>query len=170
MIDPEVEIPVPERFRSADYRAVVADAPAAARVVLPAAARETMKELACAGYPEEVCGLLIGTLDDDGWLVEEARAVANRNRERAGDRFELDPDAYRRIDRGLRGSGKEIIGVFHSHPDCPARPSPTDLAAAWEGFLYPIVSVCGGRFAELRCWSLDGACGRFRRVERVQCR
>ena len=25
----------------------------------------------------------------------------------------------------------DIVGIYHSHPDHPARPSETDLAAAW---------------------------------------
>jgi len=95
------------------------------------------------------------------------RQVQNLNSERASDRFQLDPQGYQAIDRDIRGSGLEIIGVFHSHPDCPAKPSPTDLTSAWEGFLYPIVSVCEGALMDVQCWELDDAAGKFYRVEGV---
>lgn len=153
---------IPERFRSAAYTSVIDTRVADETLHIEAAALAAMRDQAEAGYPLEICGLLIGRLEPQGWQAAEARPVANLNREQAADRFQLDPDAYQRIDRELRGSGLEIIGVYHSHPDCPARPSPTDLAHAWEGFAYPIISVCNGRVRELRCWCVDG--GRFRQV------
>jgi proteasome lid subunit RPN8/RPN11 len=124
------------------------------RCSCPTACVESMHQVAEQAYPLEACGLLIGTLNDEGWNVQEVRAVTNLNTERAADRFQLDPEAYRRIDSELRGSGREIIGVFHSHPDCPAKPSPTDLESAWDGFIYPIISVHQGKTADVRCWAL----------------
>ena len=118
-------------------------------------------------YPQEACGLLIGTLSAAGWNVQAVRQVANLNTERATDRFQLDPEAYRRIDLELRGSQQEIIGVYHSHPDCPAKPSPTDLGSAWEGFVYPIISVYRGQASDVRCWTL-GSDERFRSVPLLQ--
>jgi len=114
----------------------------------------SLTEIATQGYPLEICGLLIGSSHVSGWDVSSVRQVENLNQERAADRFQLDPAGYQAIDRELRGSGEEIIGVFHSHPDCPAKPSPTDLTNAWEGFVYPIVSVCEGQLAEINCWVL----------------
>lgn len=128
---------------------------------------ETMRRAAEQAYPLETCGLLIGTLSAEGWAVREARPVANLNTERAADRFQLDPEGYRRIDHELRGSGREIIGVYHSHPDCPAKPSPTDLESAWDGFVYPIISVHQGRATDVRCWAL-GADERFCQVTLLQ--
>ncbi len=147
---------IPERFRSEAYTSVIDPDIAAETLRIDSSALEAMRQQAEEGYPHEICGLLIGRIDPQGWIVTEARAVKNLNQERAGDRFELDPAAYQRIDRELRGSGLEIIGVYHSHPDCPARPSPTDLGHAWEGFAYPIISVCEARVREIRCWRLEG--------------
>jgi len=156
----------PERFRSAAYRNVIDEHASALTVHIDTACVQQMEKIAEAGYPYEICGLLIGSLDANGWLVRDVRQVANLNEERAADRFMLDPAAYQQIDRELRGSGKEIIGVFHSHPDCPARPSPTDRENAWEGFLYPIVSVCDGRARATDYWALNDEIGRFQRVNR----
>jgi len=148
----DIQIPVPERFLSEAYQSVLAAKDSTQSCVFAASALEDMKNIAESGYPDEICGLLVGTANAEGWQVAEVRQVENINQERAADRFQLDPAGYQAIDSSLRGSGKEIIGVFHSHPDCPAKPSPTDLTSAWEGFVYPIVSVCDGQVAEVHCW------------------
>jgi proteasome lid subunit RPN8/RPN11 len=120
-----------------------------------------MHKAAEAGYPHEICGLLIGKMEHDTWFISEARQIENLNKERASDRFQLDPAGYQAVDRELRGNGNEIIGVFHSHPDCPAKPSPTDLENAWEGFIYPIISVCDGRVREQLNWALNESGTKF---------
>jgi len=154
----------PERFRSPAYLNIIDPEPARQTVRIDASAIQQMRTAAETGYPLEVCGLLVGCLDAQGWLVSEIREVANLNEERAADRFQLDPEAYQKIDRQLRGTGLEIIGVYHSHPDCPAKPSPTDLASAWEGFAYPIVSVYDGTAVDIACWCSDEAGERFSRI------
>jgi len=145
----------PERFRSPAYLAVIDDTARPEHLYIKQSCIDLVYREAETAYPLEGCGLLIGSLDGEGWQVSEVRPVANLNTERAADRFQLDPAAYQRIDRELRGSGNEIIGVFHSHPDCPAKPSPTDLGSAWEGFAYPIISVCDGQATEMRCWAVN---------------
>ncbi|MDQ7010698.1 MAG: M67 family metallopeptidase [Mariprofundaceae bacterium] len=157
----ENDLHEPERFRSPEYMAVVDTRTPDQHCHFSTASLQRMRQAAEEGYPLEVCGLLIGHITARGWHVNEVRPVRNLNNERAADRFQLDPDAYQIIDRELRGSGREIIGVYHSHPDCPARPSPTDLEHAWEGFAYPIVSVCDGRSAEIRCWAIHASGDRF---------
>jgi len=156
----------PERFRSVAYQDVIDAHASVLTVHVDTACVRQMEKMAEAGYPHEICGLLIGFLDDNGWIVRDVRQVANLNEERSADRFMLDPAAYQQIDRELRGTGEEIIGVFHSHPDCPARPSPTDRENAWEGFLYPIISVCEGCACDTEYWALNEDRGRFQRVSR----
>ncbi|MDQ7005020.1 MAG: M67 family metallopeptidase [Ghiorsea sp.] len=148
----DIEIPVPERFVSDAYLEVLASQDSSQRCIFSDFSLQNMQEIAAKGYPNEICGLLVGTVSAEGWQVAEVREVENINQERAADRFQLDPAGYQAIDSELRRSGQEIIGVFHSHPDCPAKPSPTDLTSAWEGFVYPIVSVVQGQVAEVHCW------------------
>jgi len=160
-------IPVPERFLSETYLEVIHAEPSKQSCVFAASALEAMQMIAQTGYPDEICGLLVGKANAQGWHVKEVRQVANLNEERAADRFQLDPAGYQAIDTELRGSGQEIIGVFHSHPDCPAKPSPTDLGSAWEGFVYPIVSVVAGQVAQVNCWVLTddaSAVGKFQKL------
>ena len=154
----------PERFRSAEYLAVLDSPDTIHHCSFSDSAKEAMKAAAEAGYPHEICGLLIGRIEGNHWVTTEARQIENLNKERAADRFQLDPAGYQAVDRELRGSSTEIIGVFHSHPDCPAKPSPTDLENAWEGFLYPIVSVCDGEVTEQLNWALNESGERFRSI------
>ncbi|MDX8381605.1 MAG: M67 family metallopeptidase [Ghiorsea sp.] len=163
----DIRIPVPERFLSKAYLDVLDAKPSNQSCVFDAAALKAMQLIAEEGYPDEICGLLVGNSNAQDWQVKEVRQVTNLNAERAADRFQLDPAGYQAIDSELRGSGQEIIGVFHSHPDCPAKPSPTDLSSAWEGFVYPIVSVVSGQVAQVNCWVLTDdalAGGKFQKL------
>jgi len=158
----------PERFRSPAYLAVIDEKAASEQLCITQSCIDLIHREAESGYPLEVCGLLIGSLVSEGWQISDVRPVANLNTDRAADRFQLDPSAYQSIDRALRGTGSEIVGVYHSHPDCPAKPSPTDLGSAWEGFAYPIISVCDGQVAEMRCWMVNRSEDGFQHVHVVR--
>lgn len=107
-------------------------------------------------YPHECCGVLIGRIEGDSRVALEAARTGNLNVQRAHDRFELDPKDYMRADLEARKRGLDIIGVYHSHPDHPARPSETDLAAAWEGYSYVIVAVNKGQPGDFHSFELKG--------------
>lgn len=49
--------------------------------------------------------------------------------------YAIDPLDFLRVMR--QG---EVVGIYHSHPDGPARPSAVDTATALPGFWYVIVS------------------------------
>jgi proteasome lid subunit RPN8/RPN11 len=109
-----------------------------------------------AGYPYETCGILIGKPIEGGIRVHEAIEAPNLNRERPGDRYELDPKAMLTADHDARSWGLEIVGIWHTHPDHPAQPSETDRASAWEGWSYMIFSVTRDGITEARSWRLAG--------------
>jgi len=161
---PISECDIPERFHSHAYLDVIDAAVSSQPCRIGRAAMQDMHASAKRHYPDEACGLLLGRLTDQGWRIDEAREVPNLNTERAADRFILDPEAYQAVDRELRGTGREIIGIFHSHPDCPARPSPTDLSNAWEGFAYIIVSTYEGYAVDTQCWALNVKSNQFQAV------
>jgi proteasome lid subunit RPN8/RPN11 len=86
--------------------------------------------------PRECCGLLVGR---QAAIDEAVRAT---NIEPGTTRYRIEPADHFRLIKVLRGTDRDIVGAYHSHPRSPARPSPTDLAeAAGEGFLYVIVSL-----------------------------
>lgn len=107
-------------------------------------------------YPHEACGLLVGRGLPHATLIERAVPARNLAVERLQDRYVLDPDDFRAADEEARRAGLDIVGIWHSHPDHPARPSVTDLEAAWPGYSYLIVSVSEAGVQERRAWRLDG--------------
>jgi len=156
-----IPVPEPERFQSQAYRSVLADErwPGVAR--WQRAAFEAMTAALASTYPHEGCGLLLGTLKEADFCIEAVHEARNANRQRMQDRFVIDPEDYRKAEARAQAHGWEVIGVYHSHPDCPARPSPTDRDFAWHGWLYPIAAVVQGRVAEVRAWVFDEAVGKF---------
>jgi len=101
-------------------------------------------------YPHECCGAL---LESNGVIVE-AFNLANTTDGPAARRFLVGPNEYRRAEAWARERGGTLAGFYHSHPDHPARPSPTDLENAWPNFVYVIVSVVDGTPRDVTCWRL----------------
>ena len=119
-------------------------------IVFAARHLEAMARAAEAAYPRECCGLIVGRRDEQGWWVERVAASANVAPGDRDDRFEVDPRVRLRLQRELRAGPCEVIGHYHSHPDGPAAPSPTDRASIWErDLVWVIVAVAPGRRAEI---------------------
>jgi len=111
-----------------------------------------------AEYPNECCGALLGGSDGEQRTVRSVMQCDNAVSERQRDRYSIDPKELVRIQRQARESGQEIVGFYHSHPDCEAQWSQTDLAEAhWIGCSYVIVSVGLGRAGETRSFVLTGS-------------
>ena len=125
-------------------------------ILLPQTLGESLNALVRQGYPRETCGLLLGVRRDDAHVVSQVRRARNLNVERAEDRYELDPDDFLAADREARAAGVDIVGIWHSHPDHPARPSATDRDGAWPGWSYLIVSVGRDGVEDIRSWRLNG--------------
>jgi proteasome lid subunit RPN8/RPN11 len=102
--------------------------------------------------------VLLGKLTSGKRHVHAIVACRNTQLEEAHKRYEIDPAELVRVQRGARESGMEIVGFYHSHPDHPAQPSPTDLEHAhWIGCSYLITSVEHGKPGETRSFLLTGA-------------
>ena len=123
---------------------------------LPAELQGAMATAARAGYPDEVCGLLLGRQEPEGVFVRALHPARNVHPERTGDRFLLDPADYLAAETAASTGDLAVVGVWHSQPDRPPRPSATDREFAWPGWSYPIVAVTAGGVTELRSWRLDG--------------
>jgi len=86
--------------------------------------------------PNECCGLLIGV----GAQIESAHRA--RNVDPSSTRFLIDPHDHFAAIRAARAGGREVVGVYHSHPSISARPSATDLTEASDAeCAYVIVSL-----------------------------
>lgn len=109
-------------------------------------------------YPDECCGLLIGSIGNDGRMrvVNETLALANAwDQGPRHNRMLIAPLDFARAEREAAKIGLGVIGDYHSHPDHPAIPSQFDLEhSPWPTMSYMIVSVREGRAAELRSWEI----------------
>jgi [CysO sulfur-carrier protein]-S-L-cysteine hydrolase len=95
--------------------------------------------------PNECCGLLIGSPG----RIDESIATANLAASQS--RFLIDPSEHIAINRRLRGSSRDIVGAYHSHPHSLAEPSPTDIAEAhYPEFIHVIVSLADPSNADVR--------------------
>jgi len=71
--------------------------------------------------PYESCGVLIGTIYGNTANVEKAIPITNIKRTRVS--FELDPMQLYNAWNDADKNGKEIVGIFHTHPNHSAVPS-----------------------------------------------
>ena len=59
-------------------------------------------------------------------------------------RYEIDPAEHIGVNRRLRGSGRAVVGAYHSHPRSAPIPSTRDIAEAhYPEFIWVIVSLEG---------------------------
>ena len=108
-------------------------------------------------YPEESCGVLTGKLVARERHVHGIVPCQNIRIGDADKRYEIAPAELVRVQREARENGMEIVGFYHSHPDHPAQPSPTDIEEAhWIGYSYVITSVERGKATETRSFLLSG--------------
>jgi proteasome lid subunit RPN8/RPN11 len=105
-------------------------------------------------YPREACGLLGGTWDGDVKRVSRVLALANARHDSPRNRYLIEPEPFLRAAKDLEQAGLEVLGVYHSHPNHPARPSEFDREHAWPRLSYVIVRVAGGVAAEATNWVL----------------
>ena len=106
------------------------------RIQLPEAIRTAIIAHATEEAPRECCGLLIGR----GSVIEEC--IRSRNVDPNPNRYEIDPLLHIQTNRRLRGSGRSVIGAYHSHPHSAAIPSESDLLEAYySDFIWMIVSL-----------------------------
>ncbi len=102
-------------------------------------------------YPEEGAGFLLGS---EG-KVENILPLENSREDGARhNRFLITPEDYLHAELTADRLGLSLIGVFHSHPDHPNRPSEYDREWAQPFFSYIITSVNQGKAIESRSWRL----------------
>ncbi|HEX7976483.1 MAG TPA: M67 family metallopeptidase [Anaerolineales bacterium] len=109
-----------------------------------------------AAYPEEGAGLLLGQEDGLGRRVAAGIVAFPNAREDAArhNRYLITPQDMLRGEQEAIRRGLDVLGVFHSHPDHPDRPSEFDREWALPWFSYLITSVQSGRAVQSRSWRL----------------
>jgi len=115
--------------------------PGPARATLPDEIRAAIVEHARGGYPNEACGLIVGTAAavDGGQAL---RFEPTRNAAASPYRYEIDSADLLRIAIEADDADQVVWGIVHSHVRSAARPSPTDIGLAfYPDALYILVSL-----------------------------
>ncbi len=90
-----------------------------------------MRRHVCRRAPLEACGLLAGK----NGRVRMTFGVPNQ--ERSPVRYRMEPRAQWRAFERIEAAGLELLGIYHSHPQGPDHPSPTDV----EESLYEVAQL-----------------------------
>jgi proteasome lid subunit RPN8/RPN11 len=97
-------------------------------------------------YPHECCGVLLGNATPDGNQVRQIVRADNTRTDSARNRYTIPPEQLIDIQRQARKLGLDIVGFYHSHPDCAAQWSQTDFKEAhWIGCSYVITAIAHGK-------------------------
>ena len=138
---------------------------------------EVIRQHAVRKYPNECCGVLLGSAEGEAKQVrevvplrnlrsdpkrsEELLPLTDPEHESERNRYLIDPIDLLRVIKDARSRRLEVVGYYHSHPDQPPQPSAHDRALAWPGYSYLIVAVHRGEPQQMTCWVLPGEGGSF---------
>ena len=106
-------------------------------------------------YPEEGAGFLLGGDEGEQRHVAQIFVTENvREDEARHNRYLVTPQEYLQAEIAAELLGLSLVGVFHSHPDHPNRPSEFDREWAQPFFSYVITRVDEGKAIGSRSWRL----------------
>ena len=102
-------------------------------------------------YPNECCGAMLGTVDGDK-TVRVALRLENAYAGAQAERYELRPEDLLAADREARARDMDLVGIYHSHPDCDAYFSETDLKNSCPWYSFVVLSIRKGEFDHANSW------------------
>ncbi len=106
-------------------------------------------------FPEECCGVLLGKVEEGIPVIDEARVLKNTNAGSRNTRYNIDPLDLIKLEDELEDTDRIMLGIYHSHPNHPAKPSKFDLDHAWPNLSYMVLSVQDGNSELLTSWRLN---------------
>lgn len=125
-------------------------------LLLSQAVLEKIHAHGAGAYPEEGAGLLLGRDTAAEREVIEILPLVNSHEDQARhNRYLITAADMLAGEQEAVRLGLDVIGVFHSHPDHPNRPSEFDRDWALPWFSYIITSVNQGQAAASRSWRLS---------------
>lgn len=107
-------------------------------------------------FPNEACGLLGGTLDENGKNVSEVYLLTNIDA--SNEHFSMDPKEQLAAVKDMRSKGITLLGNWHSHPESPSRPSDEDKRLAHDSKAsYMILSLMDRANPVLNSFKITGS-------------
>lgn len=111
---------------------------------------EQMLEQAKAQAPVEACGILAGS----NGRAEKLYKMANA--EHRCDHFMMEPKQQFEAVKDIRLNSLDMLAIYHSHPQTPARPSAEDIRLALTpGVIYVIVSLQGTNGPAVKAFQIE---------------
>jgi proteasome lid subunit RPN8/RPN11 len=103
-------------------------------------------------YPNECCGAMIGKIEGERKDVLISMRLENSSSGSQRARYELRPEDLLAADKEARRQGMDLIGIYHSHPDCDAYFSRTDLENSCPWYSFIVLSIQNGEFHHANSW------------------
>ena len=117
---------------------------------------DTMIRHAVSVCPEEACGLIAGTDREDG-TREIQKVYLMENTDHTNEHFSIDPIRQLQAIKDIRKAGLRALGIWHSHPETPSRPSEEDKRLANDAIAsYLILSLEVPDHPVLRAFHIEG--------------
>jgi proteasome lid subunit RPN8/RPN11 len=105
-----------------------------------------------ATYPNECCGAMLGTIDGEQKTVRVSMQLQNAFEGAQAARYELRPEDLLAADKAARERQMDLIGIYHSHPDCDAYFSKTDLQNSCPWYSFVVLSIQKGELHHANSW------------------
>ena len=102
-------------------------------LTIPEHIHQAVLDHARGGFPLEVCGILGGS----GGVVSSHYPMTNTDA--SNEHFMMDPKEQFAVVKALRAAGEEMLVIYHSHPESPARPSQEDIKLALTPNVYHLI-------------------------------
>ena len=129
---------------------------------IPGTIHDDMIAHAREGFPLEVCGILGGT----GESVSAMYRMTNTDA--SNEHFTMDPKEQFAVVKDLRAKGLAMLGIYHSHPESPARPSEEDIRLALTPDVsYVIISLADAAAPDLKSYKISTGIVRIETVETI---
>jgi proteasome lid subunit RPN8/RPN11 len=102
-----------------------------------------------AAAPIEACGYLAGRKD----VVLKHYPMTNVDC--SEQHFSFDPEEQFKVARLVREQKMQMIGVYHSHPATPARPSAEDIRLAYDPEIIHVILSLAGQRNDLKAFRIS---------------
>ncbi len=116
---------------------------------------DSMHRHALADFPNECVGFFYGKEENGDKQVTEYQPLENSKEGDQRRRFEVSPLDYMKAENHALANDLTLLGVYHSHPLHPAKPSVHDLKQAVPYFSYIIASVNETKVEDTTSWQLN---------------
>lgn len=120
------------------------------KLEIPNSIFEDILEQARAEAPIECCGILAGSGKRAGKLYKMTNAE-NRH-----DHYMMSPEQQFAAVKDMRAHALDMLAIYHSHPETPARPSAEDIKLALTpNVVYVILSLQGNKGPVIKGFEIE---------------